>query len=209
VNSFTDLILSLSGFILSSTSDGAPEPERIGHLHLEGRGSDKITLAVHGDHLRVPQFANQEGAWHAWTADHLHGLTTPARMSCDIDADDSYYASVVAGQKRLKDRRVRDGGAVILDSLTELARSVAKTMSESKIISMILDGQHGEPADIWKLMSCAVLLAEQHGGAWRSKEAVQLRSMGYYSKEQVLKELGVIAWPNDCSEPITLERDSL
>jgi hypothetical protein len=131
-------------------------------------------------------------------------------MRCDDHDDDDYYASVVGGYKRLKDLRVRVGRAAILNGLTELARATAETLSDrSKIISLILDGRHGEPADIWKLMSCAVLLAEQHGGAWRSKEARQLRSMGYFTKEQVLKELGVIAWPNDCSEPITLERDSL
>jgi hypothetical protein len=203
VNSVTNLSL----YLCLVTSGGAPE--RISHLHLEGRGADKITLAVHGDHLRVPRFANQEGAWHAWAED-LHSMATPSQMRCDDHDDDDYYASVVGGYKRLKDLRVRVGRAAILDGLTELARATAETLSDrSKIISLILDGRHGEPADIWKLMSCAVLLAEHHGGAWRSKEARQLRSMGYFTKEQVLKELGVIAWPNDCSEPITLERDSL
>jgi hypothetical protein len=200
--------LSLSVFIPCSTSDAAPEPERIGHLHLEGRGSDKITVALHGDNLHVPRFATHDGAWHAWAADEHHGLT-PMSPEDDKD-DDGYYASVVSGQKRLKDLRRRVGKESLLDDLFQLARDTARTMDDrSRVISLIMGGRHGEPADIWKTMSCAVLISEQNGGAWRSKEAMQLRSMGFFTKEDVLKQLGVIAWPSDCSEPITLKRDSL
>ncbi|KAM0915310.1 hypothetical protein ACQ4PT_010921 [Festuca glaucescens] len=173
------LLASLPMLVVSSvhpsdpadSSDGAPE--RIGHLHLEGRGSDKITVALHGANLHVPRFANHDGAWHAW-ADDLHGLTPPTPMSCDDDNGDDYYASVVSGHKRLKDLRRRVGRESLLDGLFQLARDTARTLDDSsRIISLILDGRHGEPDDIWKTMSCAVLISEQNGGAWWSKEAMQ------------------------------------
>ncbi|CAM0909723.1 unnamed protein product [Alopecurus aequalis] len=204
------LLASLPAVVVSTvdpsnpadTSEGAPQ--RIGHLHLEGRGSEKTTLAVRGDNLRIPRFADQEGTWHDCT-DDLDALTPPARMSCN-DGDD--YSSVLSGHKRFKDLRV--GKDPTLDALVKLARSAATMLDDgSKIMSMILDDRQPEPVDIWKTMSCAVLLAEQNGGAWRSKEAMQLRSIGLYSKEDVLKQLRIIAWPNDCSEPITLDSDSL
>ena len=193
---YYNLIISLSVFILSgSTSDGAPQ--RIAHLHLQGRGADKATLAVRGDNLRIPRFANQQGAWHA----------------CADDADD--HSSVHGGQVGFK-AGLRGGkdpirDALVVDELAKLARSAATEMENdvSRFFTMTVDDRHLEPADVWKIMSCAVLISEQNGGAWESKEAVQLRSIGLYSKEDVLKQLGFIAWPNDCSEPITLDRDSL
>lgn len=61
----------------------------------------------------------------------------------------------------------------------------------------------------YNTMCCAVFIARQSGRAWDSQEAVHLRSIGLFSEEDVLKELGLITWPTDCSVPITLDRDSL
>lgn len=72
-----------------------------------------------------------------------------------------------------------------------------------------LSARHVALIENYDTMCCAVLIARQNGGAWRSKEAVKLRSIGLFSEKEVLNELGIIAWPNSCSEPITLDRDSL
>jgi hypothetical protein len=77
----TNLTISLSEFHPFRYQRGSDTaPERTGHLHLAGRGSDKITIALHGDTLHIPRFASHDGAWHAW-ADDLHGLTPPTPTS--------------------------------------------------------------------------------------------------------------------------------
>ena len=67
-----------------------------------------------------------------------------------------------------------------------------------------LDDRQVQLVANWRPMSCALLIAAQNDGGWLSEEAAHLRSIGMFSKEDVLKEIDLIMWPKDCSEPITL-----
>jgi hypothetical protein len=199
-----------------------------------------ITLALRGDTMRFPRFANQDGTWHACRSDDLHGLTPAARLSFDDD-----YTSLLGSHEHLKD--LRFGKEASLDAIAELSRFRARNwtsdsdsdaadddnvgarrawatlkvaLSESlrfKSISqtvnaawntggMALDDRQVKlvAEGYWRTMSCALLISAQNGGAWSSEEAVRLRSIGMFSREDVLREIDLIMWPKDCSVPITL-----
>jgi hypothetical protein len=95
---------------------------------------------------------------------------------------------------------ISEGSTKIGDSMGAAWESGGGTYLSPRHIALIRN---------YETMCCAVLIAKQNGGAWDSKEAVKLRSIGLFSEEDVLKELDIITWPNDCSVPITLDRNSM
>jgi hypothetical protein len=189
--------------------------------------------------MRIPRFANQDGTWHACRSDDLHGVTAAARLSFDDDYTSllgghenlkdllvgvETVGDAVAELARFRttnrtpdsdDVGARRALATLKVAISEpmrfksIRQSVGAawenggTTLDDRQVKLVADGN-------WRTMSCALLIAAQSGGAWLSEEAAQLRSIGMFSKEDVLREIGVIMWPNDCSEPITLgSRDSV
>ena len=225
-----------SHILLPEETSSGPPRRWIQH-RMQGRGSDEIILGVRGDNMRIPRFANQEGTWHACRSDDLHGLTPSARLSFDDDYTSllgghehlkdlrvGYHTVVDAITELARFRatnRTWDSDVGARRALATLRVCISESLRFKSIRQTVAAAWFNGGATLddrqvelvgnsnWRTMSCALLIAAQNGGAWSSQEAAHLRSIGMFSKEDVLEEIDEIMWPNDCSEAITLgSRDS-
>jgi hypothetical protein len=210
------------------------EPPRWIWPHLYGRGSDEVYLAVRGDSLRIAGYTDQGVWHAFRGAGDLHLVppaVPPKRLSFDDDytsllggherlkdlriSKESALDAITELARPRAANRTADDVAVrravatlnvamvetqrfrsIRDSVIATWENGGTTLSDRQV-ELVADGN-------WKTMSCALLISEQNGGAWLSEEAVRLRSIGMFSKEDVLREIDLIMWPKDCSEVITL-----
>jgi hypothetical protein len=204
---------------------------------MHGRGYDAY-FVVRGDNLRIAGYTDQ-GVLHAFRSAgdlHLVPPARPKRLSFDddytsllgghehlkdlrISKESAMDAIAELARSKVANRSADDMGVrravatlnvamfeaqrftSIWDSVNATWENGGTTLDDRQV-ELVANGN-------WRTMSCALLIAAQNGGAWVSEEAAQLRSIGMFSKEDVLREIGVIMWPRDCSETITLGRESM